>query len=107
MIPEKYDSAQAAFESAIKAHDAECASLVEAHAEAMAAAAMTHATEVEALRAAHAAELDLLRASLASDPAVIPSDSSEQIGSQRASQDIAEVHSETIVVPSQLQLLAK
>ncbi len=82
-----------AFESAIKAHDAECASLVEAHAEAMAAAAMTHATEVEALRAAHAAELDLLRASLALDPAAIPSDDSERTASQQASPDMAEVQS--------------
>ncbi len=85
--------AQATFEAAIKAHDAECASLVEAHAEAVAAAAMTHATEVEALRAAHAAELDLLRASLALDPAAIPSDNSEQPAFQQASPEMAEVQS--------------
>ena len=90
---------QAAFESAIKAHDAECASLVEAHAEAMAAAAMTHATEVEALRAAHAAELDLLRASVMSDLAPSSAKASEQPDRQQAAVLVIEASRHNMMVP--------
>ena len=92
--------AQATFEAAIKAHDAECASLVDAHAEGMAAAAMTHTTDLGALRAAHARELDHLRASRASDLAANPFSNSEQTTSPEAPSDLAEARSWILMVPS-------
>ena len=51
------NASQAAFESAVRAHDAECAGLAQTHQEAMAAAAASHCAEMDALRAAHVAEL--------------------------------------------------
>ena len=87
-----HGASQAAFESAVKAHDAECASLAAAHEEAMASAAASHSAEMDALRAAHAAELTRLRSDAAPpEPLQTMSRAAPQPDSQQTAAHMSQV----------------